>query len=59
MRNAISNYLNGEALDIDDRFAPALAIAHYTWQFKSFSDPAAVFFQLQINRQIHTFILRQ
>jgi hypothetical protein len=57
MSDAVCNDVDSEALDIDDRLVPALAIAHYAWQLKSLRDPASIFLDLQINRQILSFII--
>jgi hypothetical protein len=57
MSDTVCNDLDSEALDIDDRLVAALAVAHYAWQLKSLRDPAAIFLEIQINRQIHSFII--
>ncbi len=57
MSDAVGNHLNSEALGVGDRFVPALAIAHHAWQLESLRDPAAIFLKIQVNRQIHSFII--
>ena len=55
--NAIRNHFDGETLCFADRFFPSLAVGHHAGRLKSFGDPAAVFFAIQINRQLHPFIM--
>jgi len=57
MSDAVGNHLNSETLNAGDRLVPALAIAHNAWQLKSLRDPAAIFLTIQVNRQIHSFII--
>jgi len=57
MSYTVGNDLDSETLGIGDCLIPALAIAHYAWKLKSFRDPAAVFLPIQVNRQIHSFII--
>jgi hypothetical protein len=57
MSDAVGNDLNREALGIGNRLLPALAIAHYARKLESLRDPAAIFLNLQVNRQLHSSIL--
>ena len=55
--NAVSNHFDSEALSIADRFIAGLSVTHHAWKFKGLGDPATVFFPIQINRQLHPFII--
>ena len=57
MGDAVGNYLNREALRIADRLVPSLAVAHHARKLESFGDPAAIFLAIQIDRQLHFFII--
>ena len=51
MSDPVGNDLNSEALGVGNRLLPALAVGHYARKLKSLRDPAAIFFNLQVNRQ--------
>ena len=55
--DAVSNDLDSEALSVADRLVPSLAVTHHARKFESFGDPAAIFLAVQVNRQIHFFII--
>lgn len=57
VRNAVGNDLNGETLSITDRFITSLAVTHDSRKFEGVGDPAAVVLLLQLNRQLHPFII--
>jgi len=57
MSDPIGNHLNSQALGVRNCLIPALAIAHYAGQFESFRDPAAIFLDIQVNRQIHSLMI--
>jgi len=54
---AVSNDINREALRIADRFVAGLAIAHYAGKLEGFRDPAPIFFPIELDRQVHPFII--
>jgi len=51
--DAIRYDLNGTALSVADSFIASVAVAHHTWKLHGLGDPPAVFFPIQINRQVH------
>jgi len=53
--NAVSNHFDSEALSIADHFITGLSLTHHAW--KGLGDPATVFFPIQINGQLHCFII--
>jgi hypothetical protein len=55
--DAVGNDLDREAFRIADRFIPSLAVTHYTREFENLCDPAAILFAIQLNREIHSFII--
>ena len=57
MGNPVGDHLDREALGAADRAVAGLAVTHHPGQFEGFSDPAAVFLAVQLNRQIHSFII--
>ena len=57
MSDAVGNDLDREAFRIADRFIPSLAITHHTREFENLRDPAAILFAIQLNREIHSFII--
>ena len=57
MGDAVSNDLDREAFRIADRLVPSLAVTHHARKFESLRDPATILFAIQVNRQIHSFII--
>lgn len=57
MCNAVSDDFDGEPLSVTDRLIASLPTTHHARKLKSTGDPATVFFPIQINRQIHAFII--
>ena len=57
MRNAIRKNLNRKPLSVADRFFPSLAVAHHAGQLERFGNPAPVVFPLQLDGQIHLFMI--
>jgi ABC-type glucose/galactose transport system permease subunit len=55
--DAVCNDFDGEALGIADGLVPGFAVAHHPRNLQSFGDPSAVFLAVQVNRQIHLFII--
>jgi len=59
LSDSIRDDLNGEALGVANRFFACLAVAHDARQLERLGNPAAVFFAIEIDRQVHFFrILR-
>ena len=59
MRDSICDHFNREAFSVADSFLASLAVRHYTWQFEGLSDPTAVFFPVQVDRKVHSFIIAE
>lgn len=55
--NSVSNDLNSEALSVADRFIASPPVTHHARKLKGIGDPATVFLPIQINRQLHFFII--
>jgi len=55
--NTVGNDFNSEALSIADGFVPALAVTDHTWEFERLHYPAAIFLPVEVDRQIHLFII--
>ena len=53
----VGNDLDSEAFSLTDRLVPSLSVTHYAGKLESFGDPAAIFLAIQVNRQIHDFII--
>jgi hypothetical protein len=59
VRDSICDHFNREAFSVADSFLASLAVRHYTRQFEGLSDPAAVFFTVQVDRKVHSFIISE
>ena len=57
MCDAVGNDFDSEALSIADRFITSSPVTHHTRKLEGISDPATVFLPIQINRQVHPFII--
>ncbi len=57
MDDAVGNDLDSEAFSVTDRLVPSLSVTHYAGKLESVGDPAAIFLAIQVNRQIHVFII--
>ena len=55
IRSAMTSIARHLALPI--ALVPSLAVTHNARKFESFGDPAAIFLAVQVNRQIHFFIV--
>ena len=57
MCDSVGNDFDSEALSIADRFITSPPVTHHTRKLEGISDPATVFLPIQINRQVHSFII--
>ena len=57
MYDASGNDFDGVALGVADRFITGLPLTHHAGKFKSVGNPPTVFLSIQINRQVHSFVI--
>ena len=55
--DAIGKHLDREVLSSTDRFFAELAVTHHSRKLENFRDPAAVFLPVQVDCQIHSFMI--
>ena len=58
MGDAGCNDFDREAFHIADGLVSSFAVTHHPRNLQCFGDPAAVFLAVQVNRQIHFFIIQ-
>ena len=57
--DSIGDHLNGEPFGITDSFLARLPVSHDAGQFQRLRDPATVIFPIELNRKVHSLIVRQ
>ena len=57
MSNAVRNHLDRQPFNVADGLVMCLAITHYTGQLQGFGNPATVVLALQLNGQLHLYII--